>query len=71
MKWAIELRQFEISYKGRSAIKARALVDFVIKLLNVSVLEKEPSKKCENYSRTDHLEKLVLKGVNLDKPKKT
>lgn len=29
MKWTVVLGQFEINYKGRSAIKAQALENFI------------------------------------------
>lgn len=32
MKWAIELSEFDIEFKLRTAIKAQALADFIVKL---------------------------------------
>lgn len=31
LKWAIEISQFDLEYKSRSAMKAQALVDFIPK----------------------------------------
>ena len=30
LKWAIELTQFDVEYKPRTAIKRQALVDFIV-----------------------------------------
>lgn len=35
MKWAVKLGKFEIKYKRRLVIKAEALIDFVVELLDV------------------------------------
>ena len=32
LKWAMELDEFDIQYQPRTAIKAQALVDFIVKL---------------------------------------
>lgn len=39
MKWIVELGQFEINYKGQSAIKAQALENFIVELSNSPVPE--------------------------------
>ena len=35
LKWAIELNEFDIKYRLRSAIKGQVLADFIVKLTNV------------------------------------
>ena len=37
MKWAIELSEFDISYKPRAAIKAQAMADFVAEFIEPEV----------------------------------
>ena len=37
MKWAIELSEFDITYKPRAAIKAQAMADFVAEFAEAEV----------------------------------
>lgn len=45
IKWTIELEQFEISYKGRSAFKSQLLVDFITELSDISIHEEKAEQK--------------------------
>ncbi|XP_017227902.2 uncharacterized protein LOC108203469 [Daucus carota subsp. sativus] len=48
LKWAVELGQFDIEYKPRSAIKGQALADFILEFPNDPVLVDEiPSSEVE------------------------
>lgn len=57
IKWTIELEQFEISYKGRSAFKSQLLVDFLTELSAISIHEEKAEQKiwklCVNGSSRD------------------
>ena len=37
VKWAIEINEFDLSYKPRAAIKARAMADFVAEFIGPEV----------------------------------
>ena len=43
INWSIELSEFEICYKFRTTIKAQALADFLVELVNKESIFKEPS----------------------------
>ena len=56
VQWAIELSQFDIEYKPRTAIKAQALVDFVAEFTITN-----PDLKAEY--QTVHANGLLAAGV--------
>ena len=39
MKWAIELREFDIGYKPKTAIKGQVLADFVMEFAPIELAE--------------------------------
>ena len=44
MKWAIELSEFEIRYKPKTAIKGQILADFVLEFAPVGLVEPTQSE---------------------------
>ncbi|CAL2270892.1 unnamed protein product [Prunus armeniaca] len=56
MKWAIKLSQYNLLYRSKTAIKAQALVDFVVEFTPTANEEKMVTKsneKADNTSPTD------------------
>ncbi|XP_022853720.1 uncharacterized protein LOC111375159 [Olea europaea var. sylvestris] len=49
VKWAVELRQFDIKYTPRSSIKGQALVDFVSEFCNVPIEEQQKETPWKLY----------------------
>ncbi|GKU94475.1 hypothetical protein SLEP1_g7971 [Rubroshorea leprosula] len=47
IKWAVELREFQIAFQQRSAIRAQALVDFVVEYTSNQV---EPNSEVETWT---------------------
>ena len=43
-KWIIELTEFDINYQSRSAIKAQALVDFIVECTILDKAELEQNE---------------------------
>jgi hypothetical protein len=44
VNWAIELGQFDIEFHPRTAIKGKALVDFLIELINTPESQELPKE---------------------------
>ncbi|KAI5351237.1 hypothetical protein L3X38_004128 [Prunus dulcis] len=56
MKWAIELSQYDLLYRLKTAIKAQALADFVVEFIPIAEEEKMVTKskeKADDTSLTD------------------
>ena len=53
MKWALELEEFEVIYRPRTAIKGQALADFVVEFTYPSETERaEPVTLTPNLQET-------------------
>ncbi|KFK32316.1 hypothetical protein AALP_AA6G226100 [Arabis alpina] len=75
-KWAVELSEYDIEYRGRSCAKSQVLADFLIKLPEKGAAEEGPSQKETLYGEWElHVDVSSSKsgsgvGIRLTSPTK-
>lgn len=47
MKWAVELREFDITYQNKTALKSQVLVNFVVELTHEASLALDDEQPLE------------------------
>ena len=70
MKWAIELSEFDIRYKPKTAIKGQILADFVIEFISVEPTEKAQKPNDLPICRWGHKRTRKRSRSNPDLPRR-